>query len=211
MEIQTIPYHHPLFPDLLKEIGNDCPSQIYLSGNTELLTRKKTVAIIGSRKSDKQGNEMAYKLGVYYAEKGYVVISGLALGCDSAAHRGCLSVNGETIAIVASGLDLTHPKENKDLQKEILLKGGLLLSEQPVGIKANPTKLIARNRLQAGLSELIIVVQCPLHSGTMHTVYFAKQYKKRIMAVTFPYWNELNSGNKELIEAEIAKPFSTIF
>lgn len=130
----------------------------------------------------------------------------LALGCDAAAHRGCLDAKGGTIAIVASGLDITHPRENKPLQDAILENGGLLLSEQVIGVKANPTRLVARNRLQAALSEAVILAQCPAQSGSLHTMRFARQYRKRSLAATFPHRNQFNEGNYQLLDNNQAQP-----
>ena len=96
-----------------------------------------------------------------------------------------------------------HPHENIPLQEEILRKGGLILSEQPLGIKANPNRLVARNRLQAAISEEIVVAECPVHSGIMHTVHFAQKYGKKIKAAIFPYGKEENSGNKYIITTGI--------
>ncbi len=203
--IRTIPYYDSEFPDTLKEIGYDCPPLIHLCGNISLLY-KDSVAIIGARQADKKGCETAYTFGAKYAREGYVVISGLALGCDSAAHQGCLAVKGDTIAVVATGLDITHPKENKPLQDLILANGGILLSEQVIGVKANPTRLVARNRLQAALSQKVIVAQCPAESGTMHTVRFAQKYKKEIYASTYKRYDANSSGNKFLIEEGVASP-----
>lgn len=201
----VLPFYHPDFPGSLRRIGNDCPPLIHLLGNKALLNQE-AVTVIGARQADKRGCEAAYKWGAEYAKRGKAVISGLALGCDAAAHRGCLDVRGNTIAIVATGLDLTHPKENKSLQEQILRNGGLLLSEQIMGVKANPTRLVARNRLQAVLSQDVIVAQCPLQSGTMHTVRFAQRYKKRIYAVRFSRYDAKSSGNEYLIEEGIALP-----
>ena len=195
-QIITINKEDELFPKAFKAIGEDCPERIYAMGNLDLLKREHMVAIIGSRKATRTGNNKAYDLGVSYAKKGYVVVSGLALGCDASAHRGCMAADGGTIAIVATGLNLVHPRENIPLQEEILQKGGLILSEQPLGVKANPTRLVARNRLQAALSEEIVVAECPEHSGTMHTVRFAQKYGKKVKAARLPYDKEENSGNK---------------
>lgn len=203
--IFTLPFYHPDFPDELRKIGNDCPPLIHLLGNISLLKRKNAVVVIGARKADKQGCAVAYDWGAKFAKQGYTVVSGLALGCDAAAHQGCLDAKGNIIAIVASGLDITHPKENKPLQDFILRNGGLLLSEQVMGVKANPSRLVARNRLQAALSQAIVVAQCPTLSGTMYTVKFAEQYKKDIYAVPFKSYNENSSGNKLLLESHVAK------
>lgn len=198
-QITTINKNDELFPESFRAIGEDCPERIYAMGNLDLLKSEHMVAIIGSRKATKAGNSKAYELGFNYARKGYVVVGGLALGCDAAAHRGCMAGDGGTIAIVATGLDKVHPHENIPLQEEILRKGGLILSEQPLGVKANPSRLVARNRLQAATSEEVVVAECPVHSGTMHTVRFAQKYGKTIKAAIFPYDKEENSGNKFII------------
>ena len=206
MGIVSISCQDPDFPARLLAIGDDCPAVIHCKGNLNLLKADKTVAIIGARAADKEGNEKAYQLGKEYAKKGYVIVSGLALGCDAAAHQGCLDAQGGTIAIVASGLDITHPRENKPLQDAILEHGGLLLSEQVIGVKANPTRLVARNRLQAALSEAVILAQCPAQSGSLHTMRFARQYCKRSLAATFPRRNQFNEGNYLLLDNNQAQP-----
>lgn len=198
--IITLPYYHPDFPESLRSIKGDCPPLIHLLGNADLLAGgKAAVAVVGARQADKKGCEVAYRLGAGYARKGSVVVSGLALGVDAAAHRGCLDAGGETIAVVATGLDITHPSENRPLQAAILSHKGLLLSEQMAGVKANPSRLVARNRLQAALSQELVVAQCPEHSGTMHTVRFARRYCKRVYAVSFPRYDAYSSGNEKLI------------
>lgn len=204
-QIITINKEDEFFPEAFKAIGEDCPERIYAMGNLDLLKREHMVAIIGSRKATRTGNSKAYDLGISYAKKEYVVVSGLALGCDASAHRGCMAADGGTIAIVATGLNLVHPRENIPLQEEILRKGGLILSEQPLGVKANPTRLVSRNRLQAALSEEVIVAECPKHSGTMHTVRFAQKYGKKVKAARLPYDKEENSGNKYIIDTGIGE------
>ena len=194
------------FPARLLAIGADCPAVIHCKGNLKLLKAEKAVAVIGARSADKEGNTKAYQLGADYARKGYVVVSGLALGCDAAAHHGCLDVKGGTIAIVGNGLDITHPRENKVLEDSILRNGGLMLSEQPIGVKANPSRLVARNRLQAALSEAVILAQCPAQSGSLHTMRFARKYGRESLAATFRQRTEANSGNYDLIEQNLAKP-----
>ena len=103
-QIITINKEDELFPEAFKAIGEDCPERIYAMGNLDLLKREHMVAIIGSRKATRTGNSKAYNLGISYAKKGYVVVSGLALGCDASAHRGCMAADGGTIAIVATGI-----------------------------------------------------------------------------------------------------------
>lgn len=204
--IKTISIQDCDYPHRLLEIGEDAPALIHLLGNTELLNKDNAVAIIGARVADSDGIEAAFRLGKRSAEKGTVVISGLALGCDKSAHEGCLREDGDTIAIVASGLNITHPRENIGLQQRILDQGGLLLSEQLIGIKANPTRLVARNRLQAALSHSVILAQCPEKSGSMHTMRFARKYGKLCFAVAYTQPSESNSGNRLLIESNLVTP-----
>ena len=194
-----------LFPQSLLAIGDDCPEKLYLMGNIELLKAEKSVAIIGARAADRNGCSKAYSLAVDFVRKGYVVVSGLALGCDSSAHRGCLDAMGKTIAVVGSGLDSVHPIENTSLQEKILQRQGLIISEQPLGVKANPKTLVQRNRLQAALSQMVVVAQCPKKSGTLYTVDFAHKYGKEVFAAQFKYHNEATGGNDYLLDEGLAK------
>lgn len=206
MGIVSISCQDSDFPASLLKIGEDCPVAIHCKGNLELLKHEDAVAIIGARAADRQGNSKAYELGRDFAKKGKVIMSGLALGCDAAAHRGCLDAGGKTIAIVGNGLDICHPKENKQLEQMILQKGGLMLSEQLIGVKANPSRLVARNRLQAALSQTVILAQCPAQSGSLHTMRFARKYGKECLAAVFTSRNEANAGNYLLIDSGLAKP-----
>ena len=204
-EIIEIDRTSELFPQSLLAIGDDCPEKLYLMGNVELLKTEKSVAIIGARAADRNGCSKAYSLAVDFTKKGYVVVSWLALGCDSSAHRGCLDSMGKTIAIVGSGLDIVHPHENITLQERILQRQGLVISEQPLGVKATPKTLVRRNRLQAALSQMVVVAQCPVKSGTMYTVEFARQYGKEVFAAQFKCHNEFTGGNDYLLAEGIAK------
>lgn len=203
-EIIEITKTSELFPPALLAIGNDCPEKLYLMGNVNLLEQEKNVAIIGARAADRNGCDKAYSLAADFAKKGYVVVSGLALGCDSAAHRGCLAAQGKTVAIVGSGLDIVHPMVNKDLQEMILNHDGLVISEYPLGVKATPKNLVLRNRLQAALSQIVVVAQCPAKSGTLYTVNFARRYGKEVRAARFDYHNEATAGNDMLLRDGIA-------
>ena len=211
--VATIPYYAETYPRHFRNLDMDAPPLIHVLGKEELLNREDNVAIIGARAADKEGLDIAYRLANQIGRQGHVVISGLALGCDTAAHRGCLDADGQTIAVVASGLDITHPKMNKLLQDEIVAKGGIILSEHPFGVKANPTRLVARCRLQVALTKSVVVAQCPIISGTMYAVRFAQEYdgdcfgwENDIYAIQYDTQNELNSGNKFLLDYSLALP-----
>ena len=209
----TVPYYADDYPWHFNNLCNDAPALIHVSGDLGLLNRDDTVAVIGARGADAEGLDIAYRFAGQVGGQGHVVISGLALGCDTAAHRGCLDAEGQTVAVVASGLDITHPKVNKPLQEEIVAKGGAIVSEHPFGVKANPTRLVARCRMQVALARSVIVVQCPIVSGTMYAVRFAQEYdgdifgwENDIYAVEYGTWNDLNSGNKFLLDHNLAIP-----
>lgn len=211
--VVTIPYYSEAYPHHFRHLREDAPPLIHVLGNKDLPNREDNVAIIGARAADKDGLDMAYGLAKQMGEQGHIVISGLALGCDTAAHRGCFDAGGQTIAVVASGLDITHPRVNKSLQDEIVAKGGAILSEHPFGVKANPTRLVARCRMQVVLTQSVIVAQCPIISGTMYAVRFAQEYnsvplgwENKVYSVRYDTQNELNSGNKFLLDYNLALP-----
>lgn len=201
-----IPYYAEDYPASFAKIGTEAPTLIHLLGNKELLYHENPIAIIGSRNADEAGCDIAYQLAKSYALKGNIIVSGLALGCDTAAHQGCIDANGKTIAVVASGLDIVYPKVNEFLQHEIINKGGLIISEQPFGVKANPARLYARNRLQAALARKVIVVQCAVKSGTMNTVHFAYKYGHKVYAVAYGQYDEHNAGNEYILKNGIGFP-----
>ena len=213
MEIQqdhgvvTLTFQDENFPRLLRRIGNDCPPMIHCLGDLSLLTPTvKHIAVIGARAASPVGNRKAYELGRKFSEEGNIIVSGLALGCDKAAHEGCLDAGGKTITIVASGLNIVHPKENRPLQQRILENGGLILSEQPFGITANPKRLVARNRLQAALSDAVVLAECPEQSGSMHTMRFARKYRKQCFVASYPTYSHINAGNELLLSLNLARP-----
>lgn len=205
--VVTLTFQDEYFPHALWKIGSDCPPMIHCLGDLSLLdTTDNCTAIIGARAASPTGNKKAFELGRKFAEEGNVIVSGLALGCDKSAHEGCLDVGGKTIAIVASGLNIVHPQENAPLQQRILDNGGLILSEQPFGTKANPSRLVARNRLQAALSNAVILAECPERSGSMHTMRFARKYHKQCFVVSYPKYSDINAGNELLLNLNLAKP-----
>lgn len=210
--ITTISCFAKDYPEcLIDHLDGDHPPLIYLRGNKELLYQKNKVAIAGDRQADQEGQNAAYQLARKFTTEGHVIVSGLSLGCDTAAHRGCLDAKGKNIAVIASGLDST---ENKTLQDEIISHGGLILSEQPFGVKSSPSKLVASYRLQIALSTQIIIAQCPIVSETMYAAYFSEKYANdryfcqwhTLYAIEYDSYNEHNSGNQFLIEQDIANP-----
>ena len=200
--IQILDLNHPNFPKRLRNIP-DAPVLIYAKGNIGALNIEKTVAIVGTRQPTDYGMKAGEKVASLFARNKYVIVSGLAVGCDTAAHRGCMKENGITVAIMAGGLDKIYPKINSSIAQEILEKNGCLISEYPVGTSPRSNYFIARDRLQSGLSQAVIVIETGLKGGTMHTARFALKQKRILACLTghpLKYKNHPEvQGNKMLV------------
>lgn len=179
--IGIISIEDKLYPDDLKEIY-DSPIVLYYRGNINLLN-KKNIAIIGCRECTKYGEEIAKKFSYNIANNEINVVSGLARGIDSYAHLGSLYSKGNTIAVLANGLDIIYPSENKKLANKILEKNGLIISEYPIGTKPIKQNFPARNRIISGISKAVLVVEAKLKSGTMITVDFALEQGKDVFVI----------------------------
>lgn len=158
------------YPRWLRVIS-DRPAVLHVRG--QLLPGRRYVACIGTRQPSVFGQAVARKISGFLAAHGWSIVSGLALGVDTICHEAALGAGGHTVAILANGLDSVYPGQNRQLAEQILSAGGALLSEQPLGTPALPRHLVARDRLQSGMSAATIVMQTDLIGGTMHTVRFA--------------------------------------
>ena len=190
------------FPDKLKNI-KDKSILIFYKGNLNCLYEDKSIAIIGTRIPTERGKKIGEALGEYYAKEGFIVVSGLASGCDTYGHRGCLNMKGQTVATLPCGLDKYYPPENCDLGDEILENEGCLISEYKIGTNPSKIRFIQRDRLQAALSLGVVVVECAIECGTMHTVKFAQKYNKKLAVSLHDEVNldiETIKGNLYLIE-----------
>lgn len=156
------------------------PILIYIQGNVEILNENKNIAIIGSRKPSRKGYEIGTILSEKLAKEGYNIISGLALGCDTAGHRGSLLGKGKTAAVIPSGHEYIYPRINKDLYYQILQNDGSIVSELVPYSKPMKHDFVDRNRLQAAFSDGLIVIESDLSSGTAYTVKYGIEYGKLI-------------------------------
>lgn len=198
-----ISYFDERYPQRFKEMinTNDYPVLLFYKGDISLLDSEKTCAIIGTREPSNKtidfGNEIAYEM----TKKGYVVVSGLALGCDTIGHKSCLKAGGKTVAILGTGIDVVYPKENKELAKEILESNGLLVTEEIVGFKGASYSFVNRDRLQASASDVVIALETSSTGGTMHASRDAVKKYNKILYVLSPEVlpDGDTSGNKELI------------
>jgi len=203
-EIQSFEHDQYAFPDTLKTLGNDCPAKIFFKGVSGWLASGHRVAIIGARDATVEECKIARQLGRLHSSE--VVVSGLARGIDTAAHRGCVEAEGISVAVVATGLDKVYPKDNVGLELAILQNGGTIVSEYPKGTKATPTRLIARTRIQMAIVDKVIVVACEKESGTMYAIEWAVKLGKPIFAI-----DNGRSGNRYLIGNKIAHPLNFSF
>ena len=158
---------------LRRRLGGQCPPLLYTLGVHELLEEHRRVAVIGTRVPDAEGLAHTRSATREFVRRGEVILSGLARGCDAESHRTCLEEGGLGVAVVATGLDETYPREHTALQNALLGRGGLILSEYPPGRHVDRRLFVARDRLLATLATEVLVVQCGLMSGTLHTARFA--------------------------------------
>ena len=199
--IQIVTFLDEDYPKRLKTI-TDQPTVLYYKGNIKCLNDKDTVAIIGTREPTEYGVKIAKNLGSSFGKRDYVVISGLALGCDMYGHEGCLNENGKTVAVMPCGLDTVYPAKNKLLAQKILDKDGCLISEYPVKTKVFKNFFVERDRLQSGLSDGVFVIETGEKGGTLHTVGYALEYKRVVACYNHPseYLIEPKTfGNQKLI------------
>lgn len=173
--ISIIPYSDQRFPHLLRLIPNP-PAVLYVKGNFPSF--EPAIAIVGTREPTDFGVKVARLVSEEVARRGWWVVSGLANGIDSEAHRRTLSVGGKTVAVLANGLDSVYPKNNEPLAEEIVAAGGALLSENPLGTRASARNLVDRDRLQSGLSVGTVVCETDIRGGSMHTARFTLDQKR---------------------------------
>ncbi len=195
------------FPLRLKDIP-DPPVLLYTLGNTDCLHDPLSVAVIGTRRPTDYGREWAFRIGHTLARHNITVVSGLAAGCDTEGHRGCLVAQGRTVAAVAHGLNMVYPPQNKGLADRIVQSGGCLISEYPPDEEPRSKYFVERDRLQSGLSKAVVVIETEEQGGTMHTVRFCKQQGRLLYCLVHPaeYDSEPTTwGNRKLL-AEGALP-----
>lgn len=208
-EIKVLPFISPSYPSSLADLHQSCPLVLYLKGDVSLLDAPHRLAIIGTRYPTTQGYQDAYQIAKEEAQRGAVIISGLAIGCDEAAHRGALDAGGRTIAVVATGLDQVYPTVHRPLQERLLAQGGLVISELPLGVSLEPYRLIQRNRILAGLAKALLVVECGRTSGTMHAVRFAERCHRPVYALT-SHLLPSRAGNELLLYSARAQLYPTL-
>jgi DNA processing protein len=177
--VSIISMYDSAYPKAFYNVSG-APLILYVKGNKKALNNKNMAAVIGTRNPTPHGLKEARRIAGILAENKFTVVSGLALGCDTAAHAGALKKDGTTIAVLPGGINNIYPPENEMLAGEIIEKNGALVAEYPPDDMPKASRFIERDRLQSALSKGIIVIETDLDGGTMHTARFAKEYKRLI-------------------------------
>ena len=192
VSIETM--RHPQYPASLRDL-DDGPPTLFWRGSARPPDWAKAVAIVGTRSPSPDARFITLQLAMQLARAGFVVVSGLALGIDTAAHTGALSAAGATIAVLGSGVLNVYPPGNQALAERIRESGALVSELNPFG-SANAQRLVSRNRIISGLSRAVIVVESDAQGGAMYSARFAREQSRPVYTFDLPA-----SGNRALIES----------
>jgi DNA processing protein len=195
--IEPVPIFDPGYPALLRCIS-DPPPVLWVRGALHLLTAR-AVAVVGSRAATPYALQVGERLAAELAERGVTVVSGLARGVDSAAHRGCLRAGGWTVAVLGSGLDRIYPSEHASLAEEIAGRG-VLLAELAPGAAPLPEHFPLRNRIISGIALATVVVEASERSGSLITARSALDQGRDVMAVPGSVLSGRNRGSHALLK-----------
>ncbi|MCY4071903.1 MAG: DNA-processing protein DprA [Chloroflexi bacterium] len=191
-----VSFEDPAYPPLLREIA-DRPLVLYVRGELAEADAK-SIAVVGTRKPSKYGWDAARTVSQNLAQHNVTIVSGLAHGIDSAAHRGALD-DGRTIAVMATGIDRVYPVENRELAEQITSKGALI-TEMPIGTAPLGKNFPQRNRIISGMSLGVLVVEAPEKSGAMNTVSHALDQGRDVFAVPHNIFSKTGRGSNALIQ-----------
>jgi DNA processing protein len=186
------------YPERLREIY-DPPAVLWIRGNVELLARPG-IAVVGTRQPSPYGAGMAELLSRDLANRRLVILSGMARGVDTAAHKGAIEAGGKTIAVWGTGIDVIYPKENKKLAESIVASGGTIVSEYPLGTFPAPQNFPIRNRILSGMSVGVLVIEAAEYSGTRITARCAMEQNRDVYAVPGNVTNKNAWGPNTLIK-----------
>src|ERR1700722_12016540 len=186
------------YPERLREIY-DPPSTLWIRGDVSLLARPG-IAVVGTRQPSPYGAGMAELLSRDLANRRIVILSGMARGVDTAAHKGAIEAGGKTVAVWGTGIDVIYPKENKKLAEQIVATGGTIVSEYPLGTFPAPQNFPIRNRILSGMSVGVLVIEAAEYSGTRITARCAMEQNRDVYAVPGNVTNKNAWGPSTLIK-----------
>lgn len=199
--IQILTLEDPDYPQLLSQIS-DPPICLYVIGNKKILSKVKNniFAIVGTRKPTSYGLQVAEKFAAELTQYGFIIVSGMALGIDSASHWGAINNSGKTIAVLGCGVDIVYPPSNKGLYQKIIETGSAVISEFPPGHTVLPGLFVARNRLISGLSKGVLVVEGAKDSGSLITARYAAEQGRDVFAPPSPITSPLSEAPNLLLK-----------
>lgn len=186
------------YPNSLRRIP-DPPGILLYQGNLNCLHHERIVAMIGSRNASFSGLKASEKIAFGLSRAGVTIVSGMAYGIDSASHQGCIKGKSPTIAVMGCGLDIIYPSGNRDLKKEILDHGGLMLSEYAPGSRPWGSHFPYRNRIISGISDAVVLMEAKIRSGSMRTVDHALRQGKEIYVYPGDPESLMFEGNRLLL------------
>lgn len=193
------------YPSLLKKL-KDPPKELYYRGTWDNSLFKKSLAVVGSRRSTSYGERVCDQLILGLVMEKVTIISGFMYGIDSLAHQKTLEFGGKTVAVLGGGLDILYPPENEKLYLDIIASGGLIISEYPADQQPQLWTFPQRNRIVAGLSSLgVLVIEAGEKSGSLITAELARKLKKPVFAVPGPITSSSSVGTNKLIKEGLAK------
>ena len=185
------------YPPLLSDLI-DPPIVLYIKGKLPDISSPR-IAVVGSRNADSYGLEASYRISKGLAQEGCTIISGMARGIDGASHTGCIAGNGKTVAVLGCGIDVIYPPEHAKLADKIC-KNGAIITEYPLTTTPTKYNFPKRNRIIAGMSLGVLVVQADIKSGSLTTASQALEYGREVMAVPGSIFNQLSAGTHGLLK-----------
>lgn len=206
-KIAVIPYFHKDYPERLKLV-NDSPLLIYSKGQSNF-NKRKLIGVVGTRNATEYGKQMTHKIVGDLVRHQAVVVSGLAYGIDIAAHRAALKASLSTVAVLAGGLDKIYPSVHKKTADEMLELGGWI-SEYPPGTKPEAHNFPKRNRIIAGMTEALVVVEAANKGGALITANIAYSYNREVFAVPGDLENRYSEGCNALIRSQKANIYTGV-
>lgn len=197
-KIEVVNGSDKLFPKRLAKI-KDAPEKLYYRGNWDKKIFQKAIAVVGSRSMTKYGEMAVQKIVPGLVRAGYTIVSGFMYGIDTAAHKACLEEGGKTIAVLGGGLNRLTPVQNDKLYSQVLNQGGLVMSEYEPETLAQLWTFPQRNRIVAGLSQAVLVIEGGEGSGSLITAKLGFDQKKPVLAVPGSIMASLSAGTNWLI------------
>lgn len=197
LNVKVVPYYSPIYPCWLKSFEH-FPPVLFIRGDIKP-EDENAIAVIGTRGATVYGKGIADQFAGEFAKAGITVVSGMARGIDTAAHRGALKNNGRTIAVFGCGVDICYPPENRDVLEEII-QNGAVVSEFTLGTPPLAQNFPKRNRIVSGLSKAIVAIEAKEKSGVMNTVNWALNQSKDVFAIPGNIYSKASSGTNRLIK-----------